>query len=184
MVPSPEALEGLDRDGTLMVQEYLPGEEYSVDVFADQERQVRASVPRVRLKVDSGVAVAARTLRDAELQGMARAVAERIGLRFVANVQFRRDREGRPSLLEVNPRFPGTMPLTVRAGVNMPRLALAAVTGSEPPSEDLDFEEVAMVRHWDEIFISAADLRATEPVPVEDVAAFACVAEAAAFATD
>ncbi|MDH3423099.1 MAG: ATP-grasp domain-containing protein [Gemmatimonadota bacterium] len=184
MVRSPEELEGLERDGTLMVQEYLPGEEYSVDVFADQDGRVRACVPRARLKVDSGVAVAARTLRDAELEGLARAVAQRIGLRYVANVQFRRDREGWPSLLEVNPRFPGTMPLTVRAGVNMPLLAVAAATGAEPPTGDLEFEEVAVVRHWEEVFIAAADLKAKEPASVDERAATACVAAAAAFGTD
>jgi carbamoyl-phosphate synthase large subunit len=167
-----------------MVQEYLPGEEYSVDVFADQHGRVRASVPRARLKVDSGVAVAARTLHDPELEGMARAVAERVGLRFVANIQFRRDSEGSPALLEVNPRFPGTMPLTVRAGVNMPRFALAAVNGVELPPGRFDFEEVAVVRHWEEVFISAADLHPLAPVPVYEVAVSTCIAGADAFNAD
>ena len=57
-----------------MVQEFLPGTEYSVDVLR-LDRRVLASVPRERLKVDSGVAVAARTVRDRDVQEAARFAA-------------------------------------------------------------------------------------------------------------
>ena len=56
-----------------------------------------------------------------------------IGLRYTANIQFRRDASGTPTLLEVNARFPGTMPLTVRSGVNMPLLSLRDVLGHPSP---------------------------------------------------
>ncbi|MDH3269880.1 MAG: ATP-grasp domain-containing protein [Gemmatimonadota bacterium] len=167
LVRSERDLAEIHRDGSHLVQEYLPGEEYSVDVFADQDGQVRATVPRVRLKVDSGVAVAARTVHDPELEAMARAVAQRIGLRFVANIQFRRDERGRLGLLEVNPRFPGTMPLTVRAGVDMPHMALLAVSGWTAWPTDLDFAEVAVVRHWEEVFlpVDALELSSFRAMP-------------------
>ena len=54
-------LAGFPRDGTLLVQEFVPGEEYSVDVLASRDGRIAAAVPRARLKVDSGIAVAART---------------------------------------------------------------------------------------------------------------------------
>src|SRR5690349_10474018 len=38
-------------------------------------------------------------------------------------VEFRRDREGRPVLMEVNPRMGGSVSLAMRAGVNFPQLA-------------------------------------------------------------
>jgi carbamoyl-phosphate synthase large subunit len=161
LVRSPDGLASLERDGTLLVQEYLPGEEYSVDVFADQGGTVRAAVPRVRLKVDSGVAVTARTVRDPDLERLSCAVAERIRLTYVANVQFRRDAAGVPRLLEVNPRFPGTMPLTIRAGVHMPRLALWSALGLESWPERVPFSEIAVVRHWHEVFIDPDELEGT-----------------------
>jgi hypothetical protein len=49
-------LEALERDGTLLVQEHLPGPEYSLDVLARADGHVAAVVPRERLKVDSGIA--------------------------------------------------------------------------------------------------------------------------------
>jgi carbamoyl-phosphate synthase large subunit len=159
-VRGPEGLAPLTRDGSLLVQEYLPGEEYSVDVFADPTGVVRAAVPRVRLKVDSGVAVAARTVFDPELELLAPAVYASVGLTYVANVQFRRDAEGIPRLLEVNPRFPGTMPLTVEAGVPMPRLAVEAALGREGWPDTFPFREVAVVRHWNDVFVGPSELEA------------------------
>lgn len=160
LVSSAGQLASYSRDGHLLVQEYLPGEEYSVDVLAAQDGRIVATVPRVRLKVDSGIAIAAMTLHDPELEAFARRVAERIGLRYVANIQFRRDAQGSPTLLEVNPRFPGTMPLTVESGVNMPLLALRDVLGSAPPDGPLPFCDLAVVRYWAEEFIAPTELAA------------------------
>jgi carbamoyl-phosphate synthase large subunit len=119
---------------------------------------VVASVPRVRERVDSGVSVAGRTLHDPELERLAAAVAAVTGLTYVANVQFRRDAAGRPALLEVNPRFPGAMPLTVASGVDMPRMALDALLG-KPLPDRAGFRDVAMVRYLDERFIELGEVR-------------------------
>jgi carbamoyl-phosphate synthase large subunit len=137
----------------LLVQELLPGTEYSVDVLVGDDGVCRAAVPRLRMKVDSGVAVTARTLHDAELQAYASRVAEAVGIRGVCNVQFKRDAQGVPKLLEVNARFPGTMPLTVRAGVDMPGLWLEELLGRPMPAGPLSFDEVGMVRTWHEHYI-------------------------------
>ena len=63
------------------------------------------------------------------------------------------------ALLEVNPRFPGTMPLTVAAGVDMPAICLAMTQGWRPPPR-LTFQDIAMVRFLDERFLAPADLDA------------------------
>lgn len=144
-------------DERLMVQDLLPGEEFSLDVLADTVGRVISVVPRSRLRVDSGVSVAGRTLHDAELDELARGVFQAVGLSLVANVQCRRDRDGRPSLLEVNPRFPGALPLTVASGVDMPRLCLAAVLG-RPLPEAVPHTDKIMVRFLDQRFLDPAEL--------------------------
>ncbi|MDH4066485.1 MAG: ATP-grasp domain-containing protein [Acidobacteriota bacterium] len=159
LVESAQDLDGLPRDGRLLVQEHLPGEEYSVDVLVDPaDRVVVAAVPRLRLKVDSGIAVTSRTVADDGLMVAAGAVAERVGLTFVGNIQFKRDRDGRPALLEVNPRFPGTMSLTVAAGINMPHLAVAAALGTGLTGVRYAFTELAVVRTWQDHFFQTSEL--------------------------
>jgi carbamoyl-phosphate synthase large subunit len=163
IVERPADLDGVARDGTMIAQEYLPGEEYSLDVLALADGHVVAVVPRVRLKVDSGVSVAGRTVRDPELEAFGLRVAERIGLTTVANVQCRRDVLGRPSLLEVNPRFSGAMPLTVASGVNMPLLALSDALGRPVPAA-VPFREIAMVRFLDDRFPTIEEMGRLEDI--------------------
>jgi carbamoyl-phosphate synthase large subunit len=96
-------------------------------------------------------------VHDPEVEWFGRAVAQATGVTFVANVQCRRDRAGSPALLEVNPRMPGTLGLTIASGVDMPRLALAALLGQSLPA-NIDFCERAVVRFLDERFIDPADI--------------------------
>ena len=156
-VPDRAALAALPRDEGLIVQDLLPGDEYSVDVLADASGNVVAAVPRTRARVDSGVAIAGQTVRDAELEDTAAAVARAIGLVGVANVQLRRDRSGRAMLLEVNPRFPGALPLTISAGVDIPSLVVDLFLGRELP-ERVEFREVAAVRFLEDIVVELPEL--------------------------
>src|SRR6202012_4073527 len=118
---------------------------YSGHVLADTNGHVIASVPRIRARVDSGESVGGRTVHDPEVEYFGRAGARATRAIFLANVQCKRARDGCPALLEVNPRMPGTLGLTIAAGVDMPRLALDALFGQRLPAH-LDFRELAVVR--------------------------------------
>lgn len=155
-------LEALPRDATLLVQEHLPGAEFSLDVLARGDGEVVAVVPRERLKVDSGIAITGRTVRDEALEAFGADVARLIGLTTVANVQAKRAADGAPALLEVNARFPGTMPLTIAAGVDMPSIAVAEALGAPVPAGPLPFEEVAMVRFFQERFFAHDEIASLE----------------------
>ncbi|WP_244632427.1 ATP-grasp domain-containing protein [Microbacterium sp. Se63.02b] len=157
LVPDRAALDALPTDEGLIVQDFLPGEEYSVDVIADAAGNVIAAVPRTRARVDSGVAIAGRTVRDEELEETAAVIARAIGLVGVANVQLRRDRAGRAVLLEVNPRFPGALPLTIAAGVDIPSLVTDLFLGRELPVR-VPFREVASVRFLEDVIVEVDDL--------------------------
>ncbi len=146
VVASARDLVGRDLGDDMLVQELLPGEEYSVDVLADSSGRVCAAVPRVRQRVDSGVSVAGYTVVDPELQAFATGAVEALGLPYVSNVQIRRDRLGRPALLEINPRVPGSLALTVAAGVDMARLAIDSLRGLPLPAT-VAHRPVAMVRY-------------------------------------
>ncbi len=158
VISDAQSLALLPRDGTLIAQQLLPGEEYSVDVLVDREGRVVAAVPRVRLRVDSGVAVVSRTLHDPELEHAAGRCARAAGIHGAANVQFRRDEEGTPRLLEINPRFPGTLAVTIASGVNLPALALADALGADLPEDAGRFTPVGMVRMLSDTVVDAREL--------------------------
>ena len=147
-------------DGTYILQEQLPGEEISVDVLVRRDGTVVAAVPRLRLKVDSGIAVAGETVHDERAIELARAVVVATGLTGPLNVQFKRSIAGEWKLLEINPRLPGSSPLTMAAGVDFVGLALADLLG-ETIDDWYDFIDVAMVRHWEDIVIPAGEFART-----------------------
>jgi carbamoyl-phosphate synthase large subunit len=148
------------RDGSVMLQEYLPGEEYSVDVYVRRDGRVIAAVPRARMKIDSGIAVASRTINVPEVIAAAVRTAEIIGIRGIANVQFKRAADGVFKLLEVNPRFPGTLPLTGAAGVDLPKLMADELAGQKLPDGLLPFKELMVVRYWTEHYLDPREWEA------------------------
>lgn len=157
MLNNEQDLSLVPRDGQFIVQEWLPGEEYSVDVYVSRAGVALASVPRIRMKTDSGIAVTARTVLASDVAKYAVDLVQALGLPLVANVQFKRDSQGVAKLLEINPRFPGTLPLTAAAGVDIPRLMLDDFSGRPMPQGMLPFQEVMTVRYWTEQPVKVAE---------------------------
>jgi carbamoyl-phosphate synthase large subunit len=155
-----EDLDKQPKDGSVMLQEYLPGEEFSVDVYVRRDGVVIGAVPRERMKIDSGIAVASRTVNAPEVIQAAIRTAEIIGIRGVANVQFKRAADGVFKLLEVNPRYPGTLPLTAAAGVDMPRLMMDEAMGRPVPDRLMPFKELMVVRYWTERYFDPREWKA------------------------
>ena len=150
-------LNDLPRDGTFLIQEWLPGEEYSVDTYVSQKGHVLAAVPRIRMKTDSGIAITARTVWHQDVIDLAIKLAKHLDLRFVANIQFKRSVEGTPKLLEINPRFPGTLPITAAAGVDIPKLLVRDILGEAIPDTLQTFREIMAVRYWTEHFCEVSE---------------------------
>jgi len=144
-------------DGNHILQEYLTGDEYSIDVLAYRDGHIAAVVPQSRHRTNSGIAVAGSTVIDPELQELGRRTAQALKLTAVASIQVRRDVTGAPKVLDVCPRFASDMPLTIASGVNLAALALADVLGGLAP-RSVEHREVSMVRYWDQHFVETSEL--------------------------
>lgn len=156
-IKEPKDLIQLPTDGSYLLQELLPGDEYSVDIYIHSSGRPVAAVPRLRMKIDSGIAVASRTQMLPELIAIALKTAEHLALRYVSNIQFKADLTGQFKLLEINPRFPGTLPLTVAAGVDIPKLLIRDLQGDYFPEELMPFKEIMVVRYWTEHFFPPSE---------------------------
>src|SRR6185503_992863 len=105
-----------------LIQEKVEGPGYGVGVFAERGRVI-ASFAHRRLReypVTGGPSSACVSVVDDRLTGYAAAVIRELGWSGVAMVEFKKDDDYR--LMEVNPRFWGSLPLATRAGVNFPDL--------------------------------------------------------------
>lgn len=135
------------------MQEAVAGTEFTVDCFAAAPGRVVAAVPRERIAIKAGVSVKGRTYRHPAIEAIAREVVERSGLHGPANVQGMLRPDGSFSIIEMNPRFSGTLALTTAAGINFASLLIDLVEGT--PLPDLlgrHKDGVTMMRYWSEIF--------------------------------
>ena len=145
----PAELPLVDRIDDPILQARIDGDEFTVDTFADEDGVVCA-VPRERLATSGGVSVRGRTVEHPLLTRRVRTLVDELDVYGPANVQcFQTD--DAVSVLEVNPRFSGTLALTVAAGVNTPRMALDLAAG-EPLSPPDSFDQITMCRFWNETF--------------------------------
>ncbi len=132
-----------------IIQKKAMGQEYTIDVFCDGEKLVSA-VPRLRIETRDGISYKGQTEKDEILTGYAKRIAELLRIKGPANIQcFKNGNDVR--FFEVNPRFSGSLPLTIEAGVNTPLLALKMALGEELGLIE-DFKTVKMCRYWEEVF--------------------------------
>lgn len=83
-----------------------------------------------------------------------------MGITYVANIQFKANAQGEYRLLEINPRFPGTLPLTAAAGADIPKLLIKDIQGEALGTTLLPFKELMVVRYWTEQFFAIDEWRA------------------------
>lgn len=137
----PAALDRVFRSGqSPLVQERLPSEGAGIGAsfLLDQNHQVRASFIHRRLR-EYPVQGGPSTLRQSIIHEQARRdgarLLESLRLVGVGMVEFKIDsRDGTAKLLEVNPRFWGSLALAVNTGVNFPYLLTLMALGLDFPA--------------------------------------------------
>lgn len=111
-----------------IVQAYLAGPEFTIDMLCDFASRPLAVVPRLRDHVRAGVIDRGRTVKDPALINLALACAAAIPFVGAVNIQCRVV-NGRPIVFEINPRFSGGIPLTIEAGADFPRMLVDLAAG-------------------------------------------------------
>jgi predicted ATP-grasp superfamily ATP-dependent carboligase len=126
----------LARYGPPLVQECIPqhGEGVGVAVLADHGKVlVDFSHRRLReFPVNGGPSTLRESTDDSEIKQYAAAIIGALGWSGVGMVEFKRDpRDGKAKLMEVNPRFWGSLHLCYVSGVNFPYLLYEWCMGRE-----------------------------------------------------
>jgi len=135
----------------LIVMEYLPGKEYSVDVLA-KKNDVVVVVPRTRDLMRTGITFIGTVENNEEIIGYSRKLSEKIGLEYAHGYQFKLDAEGVPKIMECNPRIQGTMVLSTFAGANIIYGALKMALDEELPEFNVRWG-TRLFRDWGAISV-------------------------------
>lgn len=110
-----------------IIQEFIPdGGAYGVGALLNFNSEPRASFVYRRLReypVSGGPSTLRESVRNEEIRSLALDILKSLKWTGIAMVEFKVDsRDGRPKLLEINPRFWGSLWLAIRSGVDFPYL--------------------------------------------------------------
>jgi D-aspartate ligase len=127
----------------LLAQELIPGPETRIEsyhVYVDDQGQIAGEFTGRKIRTYPAVYghSSALTVTDsrgeaADVAALGAQVSARIGLRGVAKFDFKRAPDGSLHLLEINARFNLWHHLGAAAGVNLPALVYADLTGRARP---------------------------------------------------
>lgn len=134
----------------ILFQEYLPGDEYTVDLVCDKKGKPLVIVPRLRLATKGGISTIGKTVKDNQIIKLVKKIVAKIPFYGPVNIQFKKDKFGEIKLLEINPRTSGGLPITYQAGVNIPLLTVKTAFSQEIKPEELLWQETLVYRYLQE----------------------------------
>lgn len=141
-------------------QALVRGVEFTCDVYVDRSQQVRCVVPRKRLEVRSGEVSKAQVVMAADVIDVAGQVVQRLKAGpGVITVQLIKTEASEIKVIEINPRFGGGVPLSIKAGANFPKWILQEITGQVPSVDTVSIQEdLVMLRFDQEVWSTAQAL--------------------------
>ncbi len=136
-------------------QEYIEGDEYTCDVYVDFEKIVRCVVPRKRLEVRAGEVSKSQIVKNPDIMNQAAKLAEVLTAGpGVITIQLFLTKNNKLIFTEINPRFGGGAPLSIKAGANFPKWILQELLKQEPEIKFDNFKDgLTMLRYDSEVWI-------------------------------
>ena len=136
----------------LLISEYMPGDEYSVDCLANLGKTVIV-LPRIRRKMINGISVEGEFIKNDTIISYCNQIIKELKLHGNIGLQIRQSATGKFLLLEINPRVQGTISAALGSGVNLPLLAIKQELGLSITPEELQINwGVKFSRYWNEVF--------------------------------
>lgn len=108
----------------LLVLEFLPGREYTIDCFTDRHGELRFVGGRERRRIKAGISVNSIRVRDPRFEDWAQRINRTLRFRGVWFFQVKENPTGEFVLMEIATRVAGASALARNRGVNLPLLSL------------------------------------------------------------
>jgi len=137
-----------------IAMENLPGREWTVDAYVNQDGSLAYVVPRLRLGLSGGISQIGQTDKNKLVIDTAtkifQAMQEKIGnLYGPVFVQLKEDKNGIPKMVEVNPRASGGLTITAASGANLADCLFAEIIKGKR-LYNIKWKEVVVTRYFEE----------------------------------
>ncbi|MDD5063241.1 MAG: ATP-grasp domain-containing protein [Phycisphaerae bacterium] len=136
-------------------QEFIEGTEYTCDVYVDFDMEVRCVVPRKRIETRAGEVSKGQAVKDSRIMSEAARLVKVLGAGpGVITLQLFLTNNGEIKFVEINPRFGGGVPLSIKAGANFPKWILQEILGKKTIISFNGFKDnLIMLRYDSEIWL-------------------------------
>ncbi|EIC29692.1 MULTISPECIES: ATP-grasp domain-containing protein [Methylomicrobium] len=113
----------------LLILEYLPGEEYTVDCYTDKTGELIFQGARQRQRISNGISVNTKPFGSEEIAEIAAKINARLPFAGMWFFQVKRSKAGALALMEIAPRLAGTMGMHRNLGVNFALMNIYELEG-------------------------------------------------------
>jgi carbamoyl-phosphate synthase large subunit len=135
----------------IIVQEFINGTEINIAALGDGEGNAISVIPMRKLYItDKGKAWAGITLDDDTYIKLAKKFIKVTKWRGGCELEIMQTADGKPYIMEVNPRFPAWIYLTAAAGQNQPASLVKMALGEKvKPFENYEVGKIFIRYAWD-----------------------------------
>jgi carbamoyl-phosphate synthase large subunit len=137
----------------IIVQQFIQGTEINIAALGDGKGNAISVIPMRKLYItDKGKAWAGITLEDESLLDLARTFLSATKWKGGFELEIMRTNDGKPYIMEVNPRFPAWIYLTAAAGQNQPASLVKMALGENvDPFTSYTAGKIFIRYSWDHI---------------------------------
>ena len=134
-----------------IIQRFVSGTEYTVDIFCDFDGNPIFITPRIRLAVRAGEVLKTQISQDQKIiNEMKRLIADYKPCGAITIQLIRDDLTGDDYYIEINPRYGGGAPLSIKAGADSAVAMLRLLKGESVEYQDKAAEDGAIYSRFDQ----------------------------------
>jgi len=122
----------------LMLMEYLPGDEYDIDLLAE-DGKVLYTAGRRNPEMVMSISQTSILERNERAERVADSLVSVLNLDGNIGFDFKFDENGEAQLLEINPRIDATVSIFAAGGLNLPYLRIKQLLGEPLPDVDIQY---------------------------------------------
>lgn len=134
----------------LLLMEYLPGDEYDIDLLANKGT-VLYSAGRRNTEIVMSISQTSILEKNERAEKIAEQIVNTLNLDGNLGFDFKFDSNGDAQLLEINPRIDATVSIFAAGGLNLPYLRIKQLLGEKLPKIDVNYG-VHLKRRYSETF--------------------------------
>ena len=140
-------------------QPYIPGIEYSADVWLDCFCKAKAVSLRERVNVVNGESQITKTFRQEKIENKIKIIVEKLKLQGAVVIQFILDKDNNIHIIECNPRFGGASNISIQVGVELFYWSFLELLGNN--ASEINFKrnkiQLTQIRSKKDIYVTSAD---------------------------